>query len=128
MWTAKLLSDIITLVCRSEDIDKATEVYEKLTRNQHKILGEADVKAMADFVQLCISKKKPSLAINCLQYCNDIGFPETREIAKSICVGFTLDENHLKKIVYLVGGDVLKEAEEEKLKISEEKLKAKENL
>jgi pentatricopeptide repeat domain-containing protein 3 len=119
VWTAKLLSNAISLICRSGDLEKATTVYEKLTTNPHKILGEADVQSLQEFVDLCISKKKPSLAINCLQYCHDIGFPESRDIAKSICIGFTLDENHMKKIAYLVGSDVLSEAEEEKQKLRE---------
>lgn len=122
VWTAKLLSDIITLICRTGDLENASTVYEKLSTNQHKILGEANIKAMEEFVQLCIVKKQPSKAINCLQYCHDIGFPESRDIAKSICIGFTLDENHTKKIAFLVGQDVLKEAEDEKLKAMQEKL------
>jgi pentatricopeptide repeat domain-containing protein 3 len=116
VWTGKLLSDIITLLCRVEDLEKASEVYEKLSTNQDKVLGEPNVSAMQDFVQLCIVKKQPSRAINCLQYCNDMCFAESRDIGKSICIGFTLDENHLKRVAYLVGNDVLKEAEEEKLK------------
>lgn len=126
VWTAKLLSNIICLLCRAEEIEKASEVFEKLSTNQHKILGEADVKSLEEFVKLCILKKKPSLAVNCLQYCNDIGFPESRDIAKSICVGFTLDENLLKKVAYLVGGDVLKEAEMEKQTLREALVKEQE--
>lgn len=119
VWTAKLLSDIIKLLCRVDEFDKAVEVFDKLTTEQHKILGEADVTALQDFTELCIVKKQPSKAISCLQFCNDIGFPESRDIAKSICMGFTLDENHLRKVAYLAGDDVLKEAEEEKLKAAE---------
>lgn len=116
IWTAKLLGDIIVLLCRVGEFDRATSVYDKLNLDQQKILGEPEIIAMQDFVNLCIVKKQPSKAINCLQYCTDIGFPESREIAKTICIGFTLDENHTNRVAFLAGQDVLKEAAEEKLK------------
>lgn len=114
VWTAALLSDIKTLLCRVGEFEQASEIYDKLTTAQHKILGEPSISALQDFVQLCIVKKQPTKALNCLQFCFEIGFPESREIAKTICKGFTLDENHQRKVAYLAGGDVLKEAEDEK--------------
>lgn len=120
VWTAKLLGDIIVLLCRVGEFERAVEVYDKLSIEQHKILGEPDFSALKEFVQLCIVKKQPSKAINCLQYSSDIGFPESRDLAKSICMGFTLDETHTKRIAFLIGPDVIKEAEEEKLKPSEQ--------
>lgn len=119
VWTAKLLGDIIVLLCRVGEFERAVEIYDKLSTNQQKILGEPDFSALKEFVQLCIVKKQPSKAISCLQYSTDIGFPESRELAKSICMGFTLDETHTKRIAFLVDLDVIKEAEEEKLKPSE---------
>jgi pentatricopeptide repeat domain-containing protein 3 len=121
VWTAKLLGDIIRLQCRVDDFEKASEVFEKLITNPHKILGEVDIEAMMDLVELCVAHKQPSRAIHCLQYCNDIGFPETNEMSKMIVMGFTLDENHLKKIVYIAGPEIVKEAEKEKAKLAEEK-------
>lgn len=120
VWTAKLLCDIIKLQCKIDEYDRATQVFDNLVAEQHKILGDPEVSALQDFVQVCISKKNPSKAIHCLQVCTDIGFPESREIAKLICVNLTLDENHLRKVSYLVGEDVVREAEEEKRKASAE--------
>lgn len=119
VWTGKLLGDIILLLCRVEEVEKAGEVFEKLANNQDKILGEPEIDSMLQFVDLCIAKKSPSLAINCLQYCNDIGFPETRRIAKSIWKGFTLDEHAQRKVVFLVGQEVIEEAENERKKETE---------
>lgn len=125
IWTAKLLGDIIVLLCRVGEFDSATLIYDKLTTEQDKILGEPEFNAIQEFVNLCIIKKQPSKAISCLQFCTDIGFPESRAMAKSICIGFTLDENHAKRVAFLAGQDVLKEAEEEKTRAAEEeKLKA----
>lgn len=122
VWTAKLLGDIIVLLCRVGEFERATTVYDKLSTEQHKILGEPEFHALWDFVELCIVRKQPSKAIHCLQYSTDIGFPESRDLGKLICMGFTLDENHTNKVAFLCGSDVLKEAEEEKenLKSSEQ--------
>jgi len=120
VWTAKLLGDIILLLCRVGEFDRAVEVFERLSTEQHKILGEPDFNSLTEFVNLCIEKKQPSKAISCLQYASEIGFPESRELAKSICLGFTLDENHTKKVAFLAGTDVLEEAEKERMKPSEQ--------
>lgn len=116
VWTAKLLGDIITLLCRVDDHEKASEVFQKLSTEQQKILGEPDVKALQEYVQLCITSKQPSKAVQCLQYSFEIGFPESRSMAKSIVHGFTLDEHQTKRVAYLAGLDVLQEVENEKLK------------
>lgn len=116
VWTGRLLGDITTLLCRVDEVEKANEVFNKLSTEQQKILGEPDVTALQDFIQLCIRNKKPSRAVQCLQYSCEIGFPEARSMAKSIVQGFTLDENQTKKVAYLVGVDVLQEAQEEKTK------------
>lgn len=119
IWTAKLLGDLVDLLCKVGEFDRATIIYDKLFIDQQKILGEPEFSAIQAYANLCIVKKQPSKAINCLQYCTDIGFPESRDLAKTICIGFTLDENHSKRVAYLAGQDVLKEAEEEKLKAAE---------
>lgn len=116
VWTGKLLGDIITLLCKVEDIEKAGEVFDKLANNQQKILGEPEIQPLLQFTELCVAKKLPSLAINCLQYSTDIGFPESKNIAKTIWKGFTLDEHHQKRVAYLVGMEIIQEAEDEKSK------------
>ena len=78
---------------------------------------------MLKYVDLCIATKNPSKAISCLQYCSEIGFTETRDIAKTIVKNFTLDEFASKKIVYIVGVEVLEEAEKERDLENEKKLK-----
>lgn len=119
VWTGKLLGDIITILCRVEEFEKAAEIFTKLADNQDKILGEPFVGSMQNFIELCINQKQPSKSIHCLQYCYEMGFPEARELAKSIVKGFTLDEHHSKKIAVLAGIDVLQEATDEKLKATE---------
>jgi pentatricopeptide repeat domain-containing protein 3 len=113
VWTGKLLGDILRIICTSEDIDRASVIMEKLLNDQQKILGEPDYVAMEDYVQLCIIKKQPSRAIQCLQYCTEIGFNESKNLAKTICKGFTLDENHTRRVVRYVGESVLQELENE---------------
>ncbi|CAG9802388.1 unnamed protein product [Chironomus riparius] len=113
VWTGKLLGDILRIICTSEDIDRASVIMEKLLNDQQKILGESDYIAMEDYVQLCITKKQPSKAIQCLQYCTEIGFNESKNLAKTICKGFTLDENHTRRVVRYAGESVIQEIEKE---------------
>lgn len=113
VWTGKLLGDILRIICTSEDIDRASVIMEKLLNDQQKILGEPDYVAMEDYVQLCIAKKQPSKAIQCLQYCTEIGFNESKNLAKTIYKGFTLDENHTRRVIRFVGESVIHEIENE---------------
>jgi pentatricopeptide repeat domain-containing protein 3 len=112
-WTGKLLSDILRFTCLEQDINRASDIMNKLMNDQQKILGEPEFISMQEYVDLCILKKQPSKAIQCLQYCTEIGFNESKDLAKKICKEFTLDENHMKKIVYFVGPNILKELEQE---------------
>lgn len=123
VWTGKLLSDLLHLIGRNEDFQKANEVFEKLYQQQNEILGEPEFSALKQFVDLCIAKKEPTPAIRCLQLCSDVGFPEAKEMAKDIVKGFTLDGNYLRKVIQVVGLEIVEEAEEEKQKIREAKLK-----
>lgn len=113
VWTGKLLGDILRIICTSEDVDRASVIMEKLLTDQQKILGEPDYVAMEDYVQLCITKKQPSKAIQCLQYCTEIGFNESKNLAKTIYKGFTLDENHTRRLIRFVGESVIHEIENE---------------
>lgn len=113
VWTGKLLGDLLRLVVRTQDIENSTVLMEKLWLDQQKILGEPEFAAMDEYVQLCIQKKEPSKAINCLQYCTEITFDESKDLAKKIYSGFTLDENHLKKVAFYVGQDVLEDIQKE---------------
>lgn len=123
VWTAKILGDVITLLCQVEEYERTVEVFDKLANNQQSILGEPDISSMLGFVQLCITKKQPSKAINCLQYCSDIGFPETKDIARSIVKSFTLDEHAMRKLLSLVGTEVVEQAQQELQQENEAKLK-----
>lgn len=123
VWTGKILGDIIALISSVGDFDKAVTVFDKLSTEQQKILGEPEIEAMIAFTNLCIEKKQPSKAIKCLQYCSEIGFPESKDMAKSIVKGFTLDEHHMKRVLYLIGEEIVREAQNEKRE-EQEKLKA----
>ncbi|CAO1403561.1 unnamed protein product [Diamesa tonsa] len=111
VWTGRMLGGIIRLLARVSEMEKANTVFEKLMNDQQKIIGEPELASMEDFIALAIEHKQPSKAISCLQYCHDIGMTrECRDLAITIVKGFTLDESHSKRIAFLVGNDVLKEA------------------
>lgn len=123
VWTGKLLGDIIALISSVGDYEKAATVFDKLSTEQQKILGEPEIGTMIDFTAMCIEKKQPSKAIKCLQYCSEIGFPESKDMAKAIVKGFTLDEHHMKRVLYLMGEEIVREAQNEK-RLQQEQLKA----
>jgi pentatricopeptide repeat domain-containing protein 3 len=102
-WSGKLLGDILILLCRVGDFEKADIVFQKLDKDQHKVLGEPSIDSVKAFVELCALNKTPSKAVNCLQYCVDMGFPEAREIGRLISMKFTLDERLMTKLTSLVG-------------------------
>lgn len=107
-WTGSMLSDILELNCRSNNSERARLVFEKLDKNQHKILGAPHPLCLVSYSQLCINEKQPSRAIGALQYCVENGFNESNFIARNIAGSLTLDETQMSKIASLVGKDVLK--------------------
>lgn len=123
VWTGKLLGDLLRLIARSQDIDNASIIFEKLLNDQHKVLGEPDYEALDDYVQLCILKKQPSRAIQCLQYSTEINHHESKNLAKKICREFTLDENHIKKVSFYVGSETVSDVFQELEKEQKEKEK-----
>lgn len=103
-----LLGDILTICCRGKDFEKAQALFEKINNEQNSIVGDPKVMAMKAFIELCIEEKKPTLAVSCLQYCAENGFPESAELGRLIHGSMTLSEVHLEKIRRYVGADVLK--------------------
>lgn len=112
-WSGKVLGDILTLLCRVADYEKADLIFTKLEKDQHKILGEPLIDCLNDFVNLCIEMKQPTKAINCLQYCVDMGMHESKDIARNICKGFTLDEKATSRVSSLVGHEIVQKVADE---------------
>lgn len=107
-WTAPMISNVLTLICRSEDYVKALQIFDKINQNQDEIPGVADPSALELFIQLCISNKLPSKAIAALQYCVENSFSNNQTLGRLIVNSMTLDDHHISKITSLVGSEVLK--------------------
>lgn len=112
-FSGALLGDILTICCRGKDYEKAQTLFEKINNDQNSIVGDPKVMALRAFIQLSIEEKKPSLAIGCLQYCAENGFPESAELGRLIHTSMTLDEVHIGKIKRYVGADALKPSQVE---------------
>lgn len=110
MWTGQMLGDILILCCRNGDYEKASDVFAKLDKEQHKVSGSPSPVSLETFIKLCIEQKQPSKAISALQYCVDNGFPKNHELARLITSAMTLDEVHLSKINSLVGTEALQDS------------------
>ncbi|XP_058822135.1 small ribosomal subunit protein mS39 [Topomyia yanbarensis] len=104
-----MLGDILTISCRGKDFEKSEKLFDKINNQQNAIVGEPKLEGLRSFIQLCIDERKPSLAITCLQYCAENGFPETADLGKHIYNSFTLDEVLVGKLKRFVGDDIVKE-------------------
>ncbi|XP_055541391.1 protein PTCD3 homolog, mitochondrial [Wyeomyia smithii] len=111
-----ILGDILTICCRGKDMDKAQILFEKLHSHQNSIVGDPKLEGLRSFIQLCIDERKPSLAIGCLQYCAENGYPESAELGRHIMTSLTLDETLTGKIKRIVGPAALEQPKADQAK------------
>uniref|UniRef100_A0A182NBT0 Small ribosomal subunit protein mS39 n=1 Tax=Anopheles dirus TaxID=7168 RepID=A0A182NBT0_9DIPT len=103
-----LLGDVLLLCARAGDYEKASAVFTKLSKDQNSIVGDPRVDGLREFVNLCIANRMPSVAIQCLQYCSENGYPEAAELGRHIFGSFALDQNQVAKIRSLVGSEAVR--------------------
>ncbi|KAH8401451.1 hypothetical protein KR009_005553 [Drosophila setifemur] len=105
-FTGQMLGDILTLLVRGDNFEKATEVFAHIDKNQHRIPGTPAESALQEFVEACVQQKSPSQALTGLQYAVENNM-ESSALAHRIHDGFTLNETHLAKLKSLVGSSFL---------------------
>lgn len=105
--TGQLLGEVLSLVARSKDFERASQVFQMLDKNQHKIAGAPPAEALGDYIRMCVDQKQPTKAVNCLQYCVDFGMPDCAALARIITESLTIDETLMAKIESLVGKEAL---------------------
>lgn len=62
-FTGEILGKILIVVLRNNDFERGYTVFEKLNREQQKIVGVPSFDALSLFVDHCIKNKSPSKAI-----------------------------------------------------------------
>lgn len=62
-FTGDMLGDIMILVLRNNDFEKASVIMEKLDKNHNVVVGVPKIEALSLYVDECINKKLPSQAI-----------------------------------------------------------------
>ncbi|KAM7346077.1 small ribosomal subunit protein mS39 [Cochliomyia hominivorax] len=107
-FTGHMIGDILSLLIRGGNWEKAVEVFTNIDKNQHRIPGTPSEACLMEFVEASIANKAPSQALLCLQYAVENNM-DGLVLAKCINKGFTLNEVHLSKIKSLVGDSFLKE-------------------
>lgn len=107
-FTGHMIGDILSLLVRGGNWEKAVEVFTNIDKNQHRIPGTPSEACLMEFVEACIENKSPSQALLCLQYAVENNMDGV-VLAQRINKGFTLNEVHLSKIKSLVGDSFLKE-------------------
>ncbi|XP_030371192.1 protein PTCD3 homolog, mitochondrial [Scaptodrosophila lebanonensis] len=105
-FTGQMLGDILTLLVRGDNFEKASEVFTYIDKNQHRIPGTPAETALQEFVDACVLNKSPSQSLIALQYVVENNM-ESITLAKRINGGFTLNEGHLAKLKSLVGDSFL---------------------
>ncbi|XP_017001140.2 small ribosomal subunit protein mS39 [Drosophila takahashii] len=105
-FTGQMLGDILTLLVRGGNYEKAVEVFAHIDKNQHRIPGTPAESALQEFVEASVQEKSPSQALVALQYAVENNI-DSRALAKRIHEGFTLNETHLSKLKSLVGESFL---------------------
>ncbi|EDW32494.1 GL10414 [Drosophila persimilis] len=105
-FTGQMLGDILTLLVRGDNYEKASEVFSHIDKNQHRIPGTPAESALQEYVEASVKEKAPSQALAALQYAVENNM-ESSVLAKLIHDGFTLNETHLAKLKSLVGESFL---------------------
>uniref|UniRef100_W8AZV6 Small ribosomal subunit protein mS39 n=1 Tax=Ceratitis capitata TaxID=7213 RepID=W8AZV6_CERCA len=105
-FSGKMIGDILALLVRSGNFEKANEVFTHIDKNQHRIPGTPSENCLQEYVNACIENKAPTQAIVCLQYAVENNM-DAQPIAESINAGFTLNEVHLSKVKSLVGENLV---------------------
>ncbi|CAD7077516.1 unnamed protein product [Hermetia illucens] len=107
-FTGQMLGNILSVLSRGKEFEKAKTVFKKLDKSQHQIAGTPSYTSMVEYVDLCVAEKSPTEALDCLEYCIENGLDNVA-LARKIKEGFTLSEMHIAKLKNLVGDDILKE-------------------
>ena len=107
-FTGHMIGDILTLLVRGGNWEKAVEVFTNIDKNQHRIPGTPTETCLMEFVEAAIVNKSPSQALLCLEYAVENNMDGV-VMAKRINKGFTLNEVHLSKVKSLVGDSFLTE-------------------
>lgn len=58
-----MLGNILLLVSKAKEFEKACVILERLDKNQNSIVGVPKVEALIYFVEQCIEEKAPTKAI-----------------------------------------------------------------
>ncbi|XP_005177751.1 small ribosomal subunit protein mS39 [Musca domestica] len=107
-FTGQMIGDILTILVRGGNWEKAVEVFNNIDKNQHRIPGTPSDACLMEFVEAAIVNKSPSQALQCLQYAVE-NHMDGLSLAERINKGFTLNEVHIAKMKSLVGDSFLKE-------------------
>lgn len=107
-WTGNNTCNILFILCRSEDYDKANTVFEKCNQQKNAPEYFIDGATIEAFVKLCIAKKQPQSAIKALKYNIDItGRDENIGLAKYLVSSLPMSKKHLGQIAALVGDNIV---------------------
>ncbi|XP_023294074.2 protein PTCD3 homolog, mitochondrial [Lucilia cuprina] len=107
-FTGHMIGDILSLLVRGGNWEKAVEVFANIDKNQHRIPGTPSEACLMEFIEASIENKAPSQALLCLQYAVENNM-DGLVLAQRINKGFTLNEVHLSKMKSLVGDSFLKQ-------------------
>lgn len=107
---AKRLAHIIVLLLRAKRHGEARMIVQSCVDQQKdkRIVGCITDRALSGFIDSCILNKEPRLAIDCVAYSVENGVGDAMQFGRKIVQSFTLEPHQNKRIIDLVGQDVMK--------------------
>lgn len=105
--TGEMLGNVLLLVAKNKDFDKAWNVFNLLEHNE-SIMGIVQADSIAELLNLCIENKMPTRGTICIQYCMEMGYQrEAEELAEKMATQLTLNNDHITSLKKIVGEHVL---------------------
>jgi len=114
-WSGKMLGDLMTIFVKSEDLQKATQVMHKLVSPNKKIVGIASVDSLRILLQACVDTDNAPLALACVQYANEVGYPEAAIFGEDVFLKFKLDPVQRARLNTILGFNVEESASAKQL-------------
>lgn len=112
--SASTLGKLLLLCCRHKQFDRASEILDATVVGTRKtiVTGAVPFEPLKAFIELCIEKKEPTLALTALEYAVESSLDESDKLGKIIVDNFTLNEQDARKVNNLVGTNVRTEKQQ----------------
>ncbi|KAI4477965.1 hypothetical protein M0804_012445 [Polistes exclamans] len=107
IWDIDILKDILLLLLRGNWENQAYEIISFMISNEELITGKLDATQINELLEICISQSYGSIALLLIEWSMKSGLKETGLMAKKVNEVISLTATEKKKLINLVGNDLL---------------------